>query len=182
MLPDPDAWVDRIRESYRKTESRARLKQTRLNIILMQAAVVLLLSLVLAVAANLFRPEGLSWHEGWTAAKLSKAPMGTQVMPRQALSLWGKPDIVFLDARSSEAFAREHVPGAVNLPYDPFAPDLAERIAALPKTRMYIVYCDGVGCPLSSDLAQLMRLEGLDRVLVLAGGIEEWKAAGGSLE
>lgn len=158
------------------------MKQTRLNIILMQAAAVLLLSLLLAVAVNLFRPEGLGWHEDWTAEKLAKAPSSTQVTPQEALSFRDKSDVVFLDARSPEAFAREHVPGAVNLPYDPFAPNLTERIASLPKTRMYIVYCDGAGCPLSSDLAQLMRLEGLDRVFVLAGGIEAWKAVGGSLE
>lgn len=50
-------------------------------------------------------------------------------------------DTLVLDARSRAAFARQHVAGAVNLPYTEFNPDaLAEVIPS--KNRAVLIYCD----------------------------------------
>lgn len=156
---------------------RARLAEK----VLYQTAIVLLLGIGLAVASNWLRPHGLPWVEDWSAIKTAAAPEGETISAEGALATHGKPDVIFIDARSTEAFADGHIPGAMSLPYDPFATDLSERIARLPSDKTFIIYCDGVGCPLSSDLAQLMRLDGVKRVFVLSEGLGGWKAAGGEV-
>lgn len=48
---------------------------------------------------------------------------------------------VVLDARGREAFAREHVRGAVNLPYTEFTPDALEKVIPSKSTQV-LIYCD----------------------------------------
>lgn len=146
-----------------------------------QAGLVLLLGLALGVTANGIRPQGLPWAQDWSAIKAAAVPEDGLITTEEALALHGKAQVIFIDARSAEAFAQGHVPDAISLPYDPFATDLSERIAQLPPDKTFIVYCDGAGCPLSNDLAQLMRLDGLEQVLVLSEGLSGWKAAGGEV-
>ncbi len=48
-----------------------------------------------------------------------------------------RPDMLLLDVRTPEEFARGHYPGAINLPVD----DLEFRFAELPPNRPVLVYC-----------------------------------------
>ncbi len=157
------------------------MKPSLTGIATYQAGLVLLLGLALGVAVNGIRPQGLSWAQDWSATKAAAVPEDELITAEEALALHGKAHVIFIDARPAEAFAQGHVPDAVSLPYDPFATDLSERIARLPPDKTFIVYCDGVGCPLGNDLAQLMRLDGLERVLVMSEGLGGWKAAGGEV-
>jgi hypothetical protein len=53
-----------------------------------------------------------------------------------------KPDVLLLDARSSDAFAAGHIEGAVNLPFTDFtAESLAAVIGANPN-RPILIYCN----------------------------------------
>ena len=58
-----------------------------------------------------------------------------------ALAAGEDPGFVLLDARSAEAFAAGHVPGAYNLD----RPFTAEAIASLP-AGLIVVYCWGPSC------------------------------------
>src|SRR5436190_23995585 len=54
----------------------------------------------------------------------------------------GCADIVVIDARSGEAYQAGHIPGALSFPHREMNPDTT---AQLDRTKVYVVYCDGVG-------------------------------------
>lgn len=147
-----------------------------------QIGIALLIASTAAVFVNQVRSDGLPWVQARTMTGQNAAIDSGHISPRDALDMHGRPNIVFLDARSVEAFVQGHIQDARSLPYDPFATDMSARIAELPRDRTYIVYCDGRGCPLGDELAQLMRLEGLENVLVLSEGLGGWESAGGRVE
>ena len=86
----------------------------------------------------------------------------------------GAPDFVLLDVRGPAAFARGHVPGALNLPRREIAP---ERLAAWPDDAVFVVYCAGPHCN-GADKAAL-RLAELGRpVKIMIGGMTGWADEG----
>ena len=84
---------------------------------------------------------------------------------------WNKVFVV--DARDAAQFAREHIPGAVNIEWR----QAVARRAELPKDRMVVVYCNSGS--LSAQAVFALRLLGHDNVKVLQDGIEGWKKKGG---
>ena len=83
---------------------------------------------------------------------------------------WNRVFIV--DARDAAQYAREHIPGAVNIDWR----QAVARRAELPKDRM-VVYCNSGS--LSAQAVFALRLLGYDNVKVLQDGIEGWKKKGG---
>lgn len=82
--------------------------------------------------------------------------------------------LVVVDGRTAEAYAREHVPGALNLPHREID---AESTAFLDRSRIYVCYCDGIGCNASTKTA-LKLLELGFEVRELIGGLDWWKRDG----
>src|SRR6059036_1232366 len=58
-----------------------------------------------------------------------------------------EPGFIALDARSTEAYAKGHVPGAISLPYRNID---STSVATLSKDRLIVTYCDGVFCKAST--------------------------------
>lgn len=86
----------------------------------------------------------------------------------------GTPNLVVVDARYPEAYAREHLPGAINLPARGLD---EERAAHLSREALYVVYCWDAGCRASTKTAR--RLEALGfTVKELHGGLERWRKEG----
>ena len=79
--------------------------------------------------------------------------------------------VVVIDARSPEAFAEGHIPGAVNLPHRNMN---ADSTAHLDREALYVTYCDGIGCNASTKGALNMARLGF-RVKELMGGLDWWK-------
>ncbi|WBV44407.1 rhodanese-like domain-containing protein [Pseudoroseomonas cervicalis] len=89
-----------------------------------------------------------------------------------------EPGFVLLDVRGPGAFARGHLPGALNLPH---AAITAERMAAWPDDTLFVVYCAGPHCN-GADRGAL-RLAQLGRpVKLMLGGITGWIDEGFALE
>ena len=82
--------------------------------------------------------------------------------------------IAVIDTRSPEAFAKEHISGAVNLPHRNMSEDTT---AHLDREVLYITYCDGIGCNASTKGALKMAQLGF-RVKELIGGLDWWKRDG----
>lgn len=83
-------------------------------------------------------------------------------------------NVVAVDARAPEAFAREHIPGAMNLPHRRMD---ASGVTGLDRSALYVTYCDGIGCNASTKGALgLLRLG--FRVKELMGGLDWWKRDG----
>jgi len=82
--------------------------------------------------------------------------------------------IVVVDARSPEAYRREHIPGSLNIPHRTMSAETTDR---LDREALIVTYCDGIGCNASTKGA-LKMLELGFRVKELIGGLEWWKRDG----
>ena len=82
--------------------------------------------------------------------------------------------ITVIDARSPQAFAREHIPGAVNIPHRQMSP---ATTAAIDRGGLVVTYCDGIGCNASTKGALKMAELGF-RTKELIGGLDWWKRDG----
>jgi rhodanese-related sulfurtransferase len=78
-----------------------------------------------------------------------------------------------IDARDAGQFAKDHIPGAVNLEWRRV---LAER-DSIPRDKPVLIYCNTGS--LSAQAGFALRVAGYENVRILQGGFEEWKAKGG---
>jgi len=83
-------------------------------------------------------------------------------------------NVIVIDARSTEAHAREHIPGAISLPHRQMN---SETTAALDRAALVVAYCDGIGCNASTKGALAMARLGF-QVKELMGGLDWWKRDG----
>ena len=68
----------------------------------------------------------------------------------EAAEIISSGECILIDVRSTEEFSTEHIPGAVNIPYD--SPD-SEFTSAIPdRDQAVVLYCDYGG--LSKDVAE----------------------------
>ncbi len=84
---------------------------------------------------------------------------------------WKKFHVI--DVRDAGQFVKEHIPGAVNIEWRKV---FAER-TKLPKNKTILMYCNTSS--FSAQAAMALRMDGYENVVVLHGGIEEWKRQGG---
>lgn len=90
----------------------------------------------------------------------------------------GSDRIVVLDARSAEAYAECHIPGAVSLPHRNIGPHMP---ADLPTDRVIVTYCWGPGCNAAPKAAIKLAALGF-RVKEMIGGLEYWRREGYPVE
>lgn len=83
-------------------------------------------------------------------------------------------NVIVIDARSPEAFAAGHIPGALSLPHRSMS---EATTAALDRAALVVTYCDGIGCNASTKGALNMTKLGF-RVKELMGGLDWWKRDG----
>src|ERR1051325_220179 len=115
------------------------------------------------------KAEGLSAKEraNFYRAKMD-AEWGPYDLQHQQES--NAANIIVIDTRDAESFAKEHIPGAVNIPTD----ELPRRLNELPKDKDMVPYCWSVVCHLATRASLFLAEKGY-RVHELAGGIEYWK-------
>lgn len=89
----------------------------------------------------------------------------------------GPPDFVLVDARSPEAYAAGHLPGAISLPHATIDEAAA---AALPGGPL-VVYCWGPGCNGAHKGAAKLAAHGR-QVEEMLGGFEYWAREGSPVE
>ncbi|PTQ84866.1 rhodanese-like domain-containing protein [Nitrosomonas ureae] len=89
-------------------------------------------------------------------------------------SLNNGDNVVVIDARSPEAYGIEHIPTAINIPHRIMSPESTKHFD---REKLYITYCDGIGCNASTKGALKMAEFGF-RVKELLGGIDWWRRDG----
>ena len=87
-------------------------------------------------------------------------------------------DYVALDTRQAFGYEKEHIPTAINLPHREMTEESTQH---LDKSKVYVCYCDGIGCNGSTKGALKMTKLGF-KVKELIGGIEWWKFDGYATE
>lgn len=87
-------------------------------------------------------------------------------------------DVIVIDARSPEAYQKEHLPGAINVPHREMS---QEKTASFNRKALVVTYCDGIGCNASTKGALNMAKLGF-RAKELIGGLDWWKRDGHETE
>ena len=82
--------------------------------------------------------------------------------------------VILIDARATNAFAAEYIPGAINIPHRTMS---TETTAHLDRDALIVTYCDGIGCNASTKGALAMARLGFT-VKELLGGLDWWKRDG----
>jgi phage shock protein E len=90
----------------------------------------------------------------------------------------GDPKVIVLDVRTPDEFKTGHIPGAKNLDF--FGDDFAKQIAALDKSKTYVVHCAAGGR--SAQACKVIEKEQLPFVYHLNEGFKAWEKAGKPIE
>jgi rhodanese-related sulfurtransferase len=85
---------------------------------------------------------------------------------------------VVLDVRTEKEFKGGHIPGAVNLDYN--APDFQKKVAALDKSKTYLVHC--AGGVRSVKACNIMEKVAFPKLINLEPGFRAWEKAGKPVE
>jgi len=95
-----------------------------------------------------------------------------QVSRKELLAQAKRGDVVVLDVRPPEEFDAAHLPFARSVPL----PELAQRLAELPRDVEIVAYCRGPFCAYAHEAVRTLRAEGRS-ARRLEGGWPEWQLA-----
>jgi rhodanese-related sulfurtransferase len=100
----------------------------------------------------------------------SKLTFETDCWDVHAAMQSANPGFILLDVRSPAAYAKGHVPGAINLPHGKI---IGSKLAEYARDILFVVYCAGPHCN-GADRGAL-RLAQLGRkVKIMIGGVTGW--------
>ena len=128
----------------------------QLGVVLRQVAEEHLLELRLALQQMVAEPELL-----------------TQMNRKELLTRAKRGDVVMLDVRPQAEYDTAHLPFARSMPL----PELAQRLAELPRDVEIVAYCRGPFCLMSDEAVRLLQAHGL-RARKTVDGVSDWRAAG----
>ena len=80
---------------------------------------------------------------------------------------------MIIDARDAAQYAKEHIPGAINMEWR----QVMAKSADIPKNKPVLIYCNTGS--LSAQAGFALRVSGWENVRILQGGFSEWKSKGG---
>jgi rhodanese-related sulfurtransferase len=136
---------------------------------------VMFVAVVLGFSYSAMYGKGFFGPDKTVSTSSTIAPAPEMIRVEEARLMFLSGDALFVDARHEVEFAYGHIKGAINIPVQ----ELAEKGTALnafPKNRLLVVYCDGVECNSSIELAARLASAGFVNVKIFHGGWQEWNA------
>lgn len=147
---------------------------------------IVLISVIIALVFNYFSVKGIPLIK--TSEKLniasdsvlfshiySDTSTTVAVTTDQMSRIVKAGNALIIDARNSEAYVKGHIPTAINIPFlDVF--NYVEIIQPIPRDTLIVIYCEGVHCELSKNLAQFLKGMNFTRTFIYHDGIEVWNA------
>ena len=130
-----------------------------------QALILVALALVPGLGEAVYFRHNISWQSAISPSELVKVDQARA---------WDR-NVIWVDARPDEEFARDHVPSALPLNEDRWNELLPQFLAAWSPGKKVVVYCSAESCDLAREVAERLRKESqLSDVFVLEGGWEAW--------
>ena len=83
-------------------------------------------------------------------------------------------NVIVVDTRTTVAFALEHIPGSINVPHRTMS---EKSTRDFDEIKIYVTYCDGIGCNASTKGSLNMSKLGFN-VKELLEGLDWWKRDG----
>lgn len=153
---------------------------------LLGAVVIVLASALLGIIVNQLSPRGIpllprSGSASEQTPALALPPGVTGVDAEGALAAFHAQSALFLDARPEEEYAEAHIPGAISVPPHSFEERFLDLMDEMDEGSALIVYCSGVECSDSIELAERFLEVGYSDIAVFEDGWRAWVAAGGAV-
>ncbi len=143
---------------------------------LFQIFAILFIAVFLGLGYNQLRSDSLPMVCTW-----SDDPNGDQIYNNmstisidEAARLFKNNKAFFLDARSPDTYARGHIKGALNLPWENIEDQCFNVIDNIPPDKIIITYCDGVTCHLCNFLSDFLKELGYKHARALVNGWTVW--------
>ena len=152
----------------------------RLSQAIRQGVFLVCLGALLAAGFNGIRPGGLPWIGQWSPSSLVASDLQgvEEILLAEAWSCYQAGKALFLDARDPVSFQQGHITRALNCPPGETETYLEEVLTLARSGLEVIVYCEGVGCSLSPELARTLQNLGVPSVKILEDGWSRWLEAG----
>jgi len=94
---------------------------------------------------------------------------GTKISPQNLVELSNNETAFIVDLRDSEQFQNGHITGSINIPFL----NLSNRTNEIPQDKSVILVCEMGN--VSPNAGELLKKEGFKELLILKGGINEWR-------
>ena len=95
---------------------------------------------------------------------------GKKISCQHLISLSNNDSALIVDLRDSDTFNSGHITSSINVP----AKDISRRSNELVKTdKSIVLVCETGGA--STNAGETLKKEGIEKILILKGGINEWK-------
>jgi rhodanese-related sulfurtransferase len=135
--------------------------------LLRQSAALVALALLPAAVQALYLRDKIPWQSRVAESDLVDV---------QTARGWGE-NVLWVDARPTDEFERDHIPGAVSLNEDRWNEQLPQFLATQwSPDKKIVVYCSAASCNLAEDVARRLREEAKlpNEIKILKGGWEAW--------
>ncbi len=142
-----------------------------------ESGLILCAAIVLGFSYTAFTGKGFfdRKNSGGTPNVFATGPGPATISLAEAKSFFDTGQAVFVDSRHSFDFRIGHIKSAVNIPLNEFDAQ-TNVIAALPRDKTIVVYCDGSECNSSIELAAKLYERGFGGIKIFFGGWQEWTA------
>ena len=133
--------------------------------------VILVVALCAAVySISLFRPSGAP------AAATNTAPPAQTINASQLKDLLvaNRDEITLIDIRERDEFRNEHIPSAINIPFDEVEVRAEDELSKSSHIVLYYFKC-GEENMISAIASSSLKNLGFKNVTVLDGGIDTWR-------
>ena len=120
----------------------------------------------------------IQWKaEGFPTTQQTPTEATRDITPQEAFALMqSNPDVVIIDVRTPEAFAKEHIEGAINIDY--YSETFEDELEKLDKSKTYIVYCSCPGRGISEGTVDMMAELNFKEAYNIFDGFDSWKTEG----
>jgi len=130
-----------------------------------QVLILAAVALIPGVGEAVYFRHKISWRS---------AVLPSEMVTVDQARAWGG-NVIWVDARPDEEFARDHVPGAISLNEERWNDLLSQFLVVWSPGKKVVVYCSSLSCNASREVARRLRREAqLPDVVVLEGGWEAW--------
>jgi rhodanese-related sulfurtransferase len=82
--------------------------------------------------------------------------------------------IPIYDARYGRDFVRGTIPSAKSLSIDSGLTERQDILGSTPKSQRIVVFCQSSGCGYADEVAQFLKFNGYENVVIYRGGYREW--------
>jgi len=151
---------------------------------LFEMVILITVAVILSFAGNALNPQGIPLFGQWNPDKGSVhaggpcAPESNQISDLDVMDLYLSSGAVFVDARSQEDYEEGHIPRSINIPVGDIQLRIYDFMQTYPPDTRIIVYCSGVDCTDSHDVAEALDDYGFLDVTVYSQGYEKWVEEG----